>query len=169
SRGALAVDINPDGVGLANVSSCGLPEPWPKGFRIPHPKNLGKSDGEFQVILYPSGFLYLRVPELAYASGFRRRYLIGVLAKVVVDIAKALGKPVAMESLSFSEGRLDTENAFNRMASQFPYAAIGLAILRRAIKENVGYKQVPPQHTAPIGRRPYAQTAGGPGHGAAAL
>ncbi|MBE3563858.1 MAG: transposase, partial [Hydrogenibacillus schlegelii] len=169
SRGALAVDINPDGVGLANVSSRGLPEPWPKGFRIPSPKNLGKYDGEFQIILYPSGFLYLRVPELAYASGFRRRYLIGVLAKVVVDIAKALGKPVAMEALSFSKGRMDTEKAFNRMASQFPYAAIGMAILRRAFKEKVGTGQVPPQHTSTIGRLKYEKKYGVPVHCAAAL
>ncbi|OAR04642.1 transposase [Hydrogenibacillus schlegelii] len=169
SRGALAVDINPDGVGLANVSSCGLPEPWPKGFRIPHPKNLGKYDGEFQVIPYPSGFLTIRVPELAYASGFRRRYLIGVLAKVVVDVAKALGKPLAMETLSFDQGRLDRGKTFNRMAAQFPYAMVLQALMRRAVKENVGYKQVPPQHTSTIGRLKYEKKYGVPVHGAAAL
>ncbi|OAR04806.1 hypothetical protein SA87_07415 [Hydrogenibacillus schlegelii] len=74
-----------------------------------------------------------------------------------------------MESLSFSQGRLDTEKAFNRMASQFPYAAIGMAILRRAIKENVGYKPVPPQHTSTIGRLKYEKKYGVPVHGAAAL
>ncbi|WP_252393425.1 DUF4200 domain-containing protein [Hydrogenibacillus sp. N12] len=169
SRGVLSVDTNPDGLGIANVSSCGLPEPWPKGFRIPHPKNLGKYDGEFQIILYPSGFLYLRVPELAYASGFRRRYLIGVLARVVVDVAKALGKPLAMETLSFDQGRLDWGKTFNRMAAQFPYAMVLQALMRRASKENVGYKPASPQHTSTIGRLKYEKKYGVPVHGAAAL
>ncbi|WP_229725548.1 transposase [Calditerricola satsumensis] len=169
SRGVLAVDINPDGACMANVSSRGLPEPWPRGFQVSAPKNLGKYDGEFQIVPYPSGFLYIRVPELAYASGFRRRYLIGVLAKAVVDIAKALGKPIALEALGFSKGRMDTEKPFNRMASQFPYAAIRMAILRRAVKENVGYKQVPPQHTSTIGRLKYEKKYGVSVHCAAAL
>lgn len=169
SRGVLAVDINPDGVGLANVSAHGFPEPWPKRFRIPYPKNLGKYEGEFQIISYPSGFMYIRIPELAYASGFRRLYLIGVLAKVVVDIAQAFGKPFALEKLDFSKGRMDTEKTFNRMASNFPYVAILMAILRRAFKEKVGTKQVPPQHTSTIGRLKYEKKYGIPVHCAAAL
>ncbi|QZA33700.1 hypothetical protein [Hydrogenibacillus sp. N12] len=169
SRGVLSVDTNPDGLGIANVSSHGLPEPWPKGFQIPDSKNPGKYNGEFQIISYPSGFLTIRVPELAYASGFRRRYLIGVLARVVVDIAKALGKPLAMETLSFDQGRLDRGKTFNRMASQFPYAMVLQALMRRAVKENVGYKQVPPQHTSTIGRLKYEKKYGVSVHCAAAL
>ncbi len=154
SRGCLAVDTNPDGAGLANVGPSGLPEPWPEGFEVPYPKNLGKFEGEFQVIAYPSGFMYIRVPELEYASGFQRRYLIGVLAKVVVDIAKALrSKPIVLEELDFGKGRTDTCKGFNRMASNFPHAAMITALLRRAVKERVGYKQVPARHTSRI--RPF--------------
>nr|WP_240610907.1 transposase [Ammonifex thiophilus] len=169
SQGCLAVDTNPDGVGIASVSRLGLPEPWPEGFEVPCPKNLGKFEEEFQVITHPSGFMYIKVPELEYASGFRRRYLIGVLAKVVVDVAKALGKPVVLEELDFNKGRLDTCKGFNRMASNFPHAAIRIALVRRAVKEKVGYKQVLPRHTSTIGRLKYAKKYGVPVHCAAAL
>lgn len=54
--------------------------------------------GEFQVTVHPNGFLYIKIPELSYSRGYRRTYLIGVLAKVVVDIARALGKPIALEN-----------------------------------------------------------------------
>ncbi|MDI3538867.1 MAG: hypothetical protein PWQ13_890 [Bacillota bacterium] len=122
AKGCLALDTNPDGVALCNVNASGQPEPWPEGFSIPYPSNLGKYEGEFQVITYPNGFLYLRVPDLAYASRFRRDYLIGVLAKVVVDIALFLGKPIVLEDLDFAKDRLDTNKKFNRMASNFPFA-----------------------------------------------
>ncbi|GAW32488.1 IS605-like transposase, partial [Carboxydocella sp. JDF658] len=59
AKGCLAIDTNPDGVALCNVSASGQPEPWPEGFNIPYPGNLGKYEGEFQVIPYPNGFLYI--------------------------------------------------------------------------------------------------------------
>jgi len=101
AKGCLALDTNPDGVALCNVNALGQPEPWPEGFSVPYLSNLSKYEGEFQVITYPNGFLYIRVPDLTYASGFRRDCLIGVLAKVVVDIALFLGKPIALEELDF--------------------------------------------------------------------
>lgn len=94
ANGCLALDTNPDGAALCNVNASGQPEPWPEAFSVPYPGNLGKYQGEFQIITYPNGFLYIRVPELSYASGFRRDYLIGVLARVVVDIAFFLGLSV---------------------------------------------------------------------------
>ncbi|MGB9825335.1 MAG: IS200/IS605 family accessory protein TnpB-related protein, partial [Desulfofundulus sp.] len=100
NRGYLGMDTNPDGVALANVNYFGQPEPWPEGFDVPYPKALHKFDGEFQVTVHPNGFLYIKIPELAYSRGYRRTYLIGVLAKVVVDIAKVLGKPIALENLA---------------------------------------------------------------------
>ncbi|PTQ52737.1 MAG: Mobile element protein [Hydrogenibacillus schlegelii] len=86
-----------------------------------------------------------------------------------MDVAKALGKPLAMETLSFDQGRLDRGKTFNRMAAQFPYAMVLQALMRRAVKENVGYKPVPPQHTSTIGRLKYEKKYGVPVHGAAAL
>lgn len=134
AKGCLALDTNPDRVALCNINASGQPEPWPEGFSVPYPGNLGKYEGEFQVTTYPNGFLYIRVPDLAYASGFRRDYLIGVLAKVVGDIAFFLGKPVILEDLEFGKDRLDTNKKFNRMASNFPFAKMVEAVCRRASK-----------------------------------
>jgi len=151
AKGCLSVDTNPDGVGLCNVGPTGQPEPWPEDLEIPYPPNLGKYEGEFQVIPNPNGFMYIRIPELEYARSFRRTYLIGVLAKVIVDIAKFLGKPIALEDLDFGKDRLDTGRKFNRMAANFPYKKMVEAVIRRATKEKVPFKPVPPRHTSTIG------------------
>jgi len=151
TKGCLSLDTNSDGVSLCNVGPSGQPEPWPGGFSVPYPSNLGKYEGEFQVITYPNGFLYIRVPDLAYASGDRRDYLIGVLAKVVVDIALFLVKPVVIEDLDFGKDRLDTNRKFNRMASNFPFAKMVEAVCRRSVKEGVPFKLVPARHTSTIG------------------
>ncbi|WP_242868840.1 IS200/IS605 family accessory protein TnpB-related protein, partial [Desulfotomaculum copahuensis] len=81
----------------------------------------------------------------------RRTYLIGVLARVVVDIAKTLGKPLAVEKLDFGKDRLDTNKRFNRMAANFPYKKMIETVMRKAFKEGVGVKQVWPAHTSTIG------------------
>ncbi len=169
NRGYLGMDTNPNGVALANVGYTGQPEPWPEGFDVPYPKALHKFAGEFQVTVHPNGFLYLKVPELAYSRSFRRTYLTGVLAKVVVDIAKALGKPIAAENLNFGKDRLDTNKKFNRMASNFPFKKIIEAVTRRAIKEGVGVKPVWPAHTSTIGYWKYMRRYGIIIHHAAAL
>ena len=169
NRGYLGMDTNPDGVALANVNYFGRPEPWPEGFDVPYPKALHKYPGEFQVTVHPNGFLYIKVPELAYSRGFRRTYLIGVLAKVVVDIAKALGKPIALEDLDFGKDRFDTNRKFNRMAANFPFKKIIEAVMRRAFKEGVGVKPVRPAHTSTIGYYKYMERYGIIIHHAAAL
>ncbi|MBE3519269.1 MAG: transposase [Firmicutes bacterium] len=169
AKGCLALDMNPDGVALCNINTLGQPEPWPEGFNIPYPGNLGKYEGEFQVRLYPNGFLYFRVPDLAYVSGFRRDYLIGVLAKVVVDIAFFLGKPIALEDLDFGKDRLDASKKFNRMASNFPFAKMVEAVCRRAVKEGVSFKLVAARHTSTIGYWKYMERYAVPVHCAAAL
>jgi len=169
NRGYLGMDTNPDGVALANVGCTGRPEPWPEDFEVPYPKALHKFDGEFQVTVHPNGFLYVKVPELAYSRGFRRTHLIGVLAKVVVDIAKALGKPIALESLDFGKDRLDTNRKFNRMAANFPFKKMTEAVIRRAFKEGVGVKHVWPAHTSTIGYYKYMERYGIIIHHAAAL
>ncbi|AVX21829.1 hypothetical protein CFE_2688 [Carboxydocella thermautotrophica] len=141
AKGCLAIDTNPDGVALCNVSASGQPEPWPEGFNIPYPGNLGKYEGEFQVIPYPNGFLYIRIPDLAHASSFRRSYLIGVLAN----------------------------KKFNRMASNFPFAKMVGSMYRRAVKEGVPFKLVSPRHTSTIGYWKYMKRYAVPVHCAAAL
>ncbi|AVX20808.1 IS200/IS605 family accessory protein TnpB-related protein [Carboxydocella thermautotrophica] len=169
AKGCLAIDTNPDGVALCNVSASGQPEPWPEGFSVPYPGNLGKYEGEFQVIPYPNGFLYIRIPDLAHTSSFRRSYLIGVLAKVVVDIAFFSGKPIVLENLNFGKDRLDTNKKFNRMASNFPFAKMVGAMYRRAVKEGVPFKLVSPRHTSTIGYWKYMKRYAVPVHCAAAL
>jgi IS605 OrfB family transposase len=169
NRGCLGMDTNPDGVALANVSYFGQPEPWPEGFTIPYPKALHKFDREFRVTVHPNGFLYIKIPELSYSSSYRRTYLIGVLSKVVTDIAKSLGKPIALENLNFNKDRLDTNKGFNRMASSFPFKKMIEAVIRKAIKEGVGVKPVWPAHTSTIGYHKYMQRYGILVHHAAAL
>ena len=169
AKGCLALDTNPDGVALCNAGASGQPEPWPGDLRIPHPGNLGKYEGEFQVITYPGGFIYIRIPDLECARGFRRKYLIGVLAKAIVDAAKFLGKPIALENLDFGKDRLDTSSKFNRMASTFPFAEMVEAVCRRAAKEKVAFTLVPPRHTSTIGYWKYMNRFAVPVHCAAAL
>ncbi|MGI6286746.1 IS200/IS605 family accessory protein TnpB-related protein [Neomoorella humiferrea] len=169
NRGYLGIDTNPDGVALANVNYFGQPEPWPEGFTVPYPKALHKFAGEFQTIVHPNGFLYLKIPELAYSRSFRRTYLIGVLAQVVVNIARVLGKSIAIEDLGFGKDRLDTDKKFNRMAANFPYRKITEAIIRKAYKEGVGVKPVRPAHTSTIGYWKYMERYGVTIHHAAAL
>jgi IS605 OrfB family transposase len=169
NRGYLGVDTNPDGIALANVGYTGQPEPWPEKFAVPYPKALHKFAGEFQVTAQPNGFLYIKMPELAYSRGYRRIYLTGVLAKAVVDIAKVLGKPIALEDLDFGKDRLDTDRKFNRMAANFPFKKIIEAVMRKACKEGVGVKPVRPAHTSTIGYWKYMQRYGVIIHHAAAL
>ncbi|BCV21828.1 IS200/IS605 family element transposase accessory protein TnpB [Moorella sp. Hama-1] len=169
NRGYLGMDTNPDGVALANVGYTGQPEPWPEGFTVPYPKALRKYDGELQVTVHPNGFLSVKVPELAYSRGYRRTYLIGILAQVVVSIARALGKPLAVEKLDFGKDRLDTNKRFNRMAANFPFQKIIAAVMRKAFKEGVEVRPVWPAHTSTIGYWKYRQRYGITIHHAAAL
>ncbi|NYE58773.1 IS200/IS605 family element transposase accessory protein TnpB [Carboxydothermus ferrireducens] len=169
TKGCLAMDTNPDGVALCNVNASGQPEPWPEDFNIPYPGNLGKYEGEFQVITYPNGFLYIRVHDLAYACSFRRDYLIGVLARVITDVAFFLGKPIVLEDLDFGKDGLDTNKKFNRMASNFPFAKMVEAVCRKAVKEGVPLKLVPARHTSTIGYWKYTKRYAVPVHCAAAL
>lgn len=160
NRGYLGMDTNPDGVALASISYTGQPEPWPQGFTLPYPKALHKFAGEFQTTIHPNGFLYIKLPELAHSREYRRTYLIGVLAKVVVDIAKELGKPIAVENLDFGKDRLDTNRKFNRMAANFPYRTMIEAVMRRAFKEGIGVKPVWPAHTSTVGYYKYMRRYG---------
>jgi len=167
--GYLGMDCNPDGVALANVSYTGQPESWPEGFTVSYPKALHKFAGEFMTIIQPNGFLYIKIPELGYSRGFRRTYLLGVLAMVVVGIAKDLGKPLAVENLDFGKARLNTNKRFNRMAANFPFKKAIEAVARKAFREGVGIKLVWPAHTSTIGYWKYMRRYGILVHHAAAM
>ena len=140
---------------MSNVSYTGNPEAWPEDFSVPYPKALHKFAGEFMTILHPNGFLYIMIP--AYSRGYRRTYLAGVPAMVVIGIAKSLGKPLAVENLDFGKGRMDTNKRFNRMASNFPYQKILDAVARRAVKEGIGLKSVWSASTSTIAMEVYEQ------------
>ena len=149
SRGVLGFDTNPDGIAVYSVDREGNRDPFPEGFHLPKPSNPGKFPGDFTPGI-GVGCCWLKVPELAYARGFRRDYLIGVLARVLVDTAKALGKPLACEGLDFKKEH-GTNRAFNRMSSNFPYAKILEAIIRRCRREGVALLPRDPAYTSCMG------------------
>ncbi|EQD71962.1 hypothetical protein B1A_05546, partial [mine drainage metagenome] len=60
--------------------------------------------------------------ELRDARSDRRDYLIGVLAAMSVSVAQDLRRGIAVEDLDFRKDH-DTNRVFNRMSSNFPYAA----------------------------------------------
>jgi IS605 OrfB family transposase len=159
----------PDGMALCNISASGQPEPWPGDLRIPHPGNLGKYEGEFQVITVPWRFSLHQNTGSAVRPGLPAEVPDRRAGQRIVDVAKFLGKPIALENLDFGKDRLDTNSKFNRMASNFPFAEMVEAVCRRAAKEKVAFELVPPRHTSTIGYWKYMNRFAAPVHCAAAL
>lgn len=116
----------------------------------------------------PNGFLSIKMPELAYSRSYQRTYLRGVLAKIVVDIAKALGKPLAVEKLDSGKEQLGTDKRLNRMAANFPYRKMIEAVIRKACKEDAGVEQIWPAHTSTTGPWKHTEHPGITVHQAAA-
>ena len=166
THGVLGIDTNPDGLALAVIDREGKPQPLPQGFTIPYPKALGKYPGEIHIEPRVST-VWLGMPELRDARGDRREYLIGVLAATVVSAAQGVGKVIAIEALDFRKDH-DTNRAFNRMSSNFPYSQIVEAVRRRADKEGVAINCVNPAYTSVIGAHKYQRQLGGTVHEAAA-
>ena len=158
SRGVLGFDTNPNGLAVCNLDAQGNRVPFPADFTVPEPGNLGKFPGEHSFGV-GRGVLWLKIPELAHAQEHRRDHLVGVLARVLVDAAKALGKPLAGESLAFRKDH-DTNRVFNRMSSNFPYAKILEAVHRRCRKEGVGFRSGNPAYTSCMGLWKYARREG---------
>ena len=167
AHGILGIDTNPDGLALASIDREGKPETLPTGFAIPYPKALGKYPGEIQVGIRQST-VWLGVPELRDARTDRRDYLCGVLAEMAVLVAHDLGKGIAIEALGLRKDH-DTNQAFNRMRSEFPYSRMIEAITRRAHREGVAILPVNPAYTSVIGRHKYQRLLGGTVHEAAAF
>jgi IS605 OrfB family transposase len=170
-RGVVGIDLNPHGVAVANVGRDGNPEAWPAGLadrlQAETEASLHKYAGEAQVGAAP-GRIWLHVPEMWQADTDRRTYLVGVLAKLGVDAALAVGKPLVREGLDFAKEH-DTNRAFNRYSSNFPYAALTEAVDRRARRFGVPVMLADPAYTSAEGRWRFAPDLGWSVHEAAAL
>jgi IS605 OrfB family transposase len=137
--GAIGVDVNPDGIALTEISSCG---------------NLCSS-------------FWYALPEIAFSRTNRRDNLIGETAKEIVNIALSKGKGLVIESLNFVKKKKGKQ--FNRMSHNFVYRRLLEAIERRATKCGVAIKQVNCAYTSIIGKYKYATSLGLSFHQAAAL
>ena len=170
-RGVVGIDLNPHGVALANVGRDGNPEAWSEGLaerlQAEAEASLHKFDGEVQVGAAP-GRIWLHVPEMWQADTDRRGYLMGVVANLAVEAAQAAGKPLAHEDLGFTKEH-DTNRAFNRYSSNFPYAKLTEAMDRRASRFGVPVALVNPAYTSAEGRWRFAPDLGWSAHEAAAL
>lgn len=166
SRGVLSFDTNPDGLAFHNLDAEGNTERFPDGFVLPQPRNLAKYEGECHIGI-GNGVIWIKVPDLAQGSAGRRDYLAGVVAKLACDAAIQLGKPLAFEGLGFAKDH-DTNRSFNRMSSGFAYEKVLEAVVRRAIKVQVGWVVANPAFTSVIGRWKYQGAVGLSVHEAAA-
>ncbi|MCL5982771.1 MAG: IS200/IS605 family accessory protein TnpB-related protein [Firmicutes bacterium] len=138
-NGAIGVDTNPDGLGVAHADYLGQ-------FK----KSLFLSQGEW-----------------AYARSDRRDNLIGETAALVVKMAKQLNCALAVEDLKFKNDRSVTAK-FNRMSHGFVWSKILQTIERRALRDGVPLARVPPPFTSIIGILKYQHQYGLSNHEAAA-
>ncbi len=129
--------------------------------------SLHKYAGEMQVGAAP-GRMWLHAPEMWQAGADRRAYLVGVAAKLAVDVALEAGKLLAREDLGFAKEH-DTNRSFNRYRSNFPYSELAEAIDRRARRFGVPVVRVDPAYTSVEGRWRFAGDLGWSVHEAAAL
>ena len=98
--------------------------------------------------------------------------LIGEASKKVIEIAKAVKKPIILEKLDFTQKRTSLREkgaSFARMLSSFAYSSILTHIRSRADKHGVEVKEVNPAYTSIIGRVKFAKRYGLSIHHAAAF
>jgi len=142
ANGVLGIDINPSGVGVADVSA----------------------DGNLLV----HGFK--AAPRIQFAKENKRDNDVRLLAKTVVEEAKAKNKPIALEDLKFSaSSRTKGSRKFKRIKSNFLYKKISEAIECRAVKQGVEVIKVNPAFTLILGNLKYADSYSLNRHDAAAL
>jgi len=96
---------------------------------------------------------YIKKDRIQFAGEGKRNNDIRLLAKEVVDIAKAKNKPIVVEQLSFKQKK--SYKKFNRVKSNFLYRKIIEAIHSRAIKEGVFVKEVHSAFTSILGQLKY--------------
>lgn len=137
--GAIGVDTNPDGLGIAHVDCL----------------------GQFKESLWlPQG-------EWTYARSNRRDNLIGEAAALVVDIAKQLNCALAVEDLDFKDDKSVTAK-FNRMSHSFVWSSFLKAVSRRAARNGVPLLTPKPPFTSVIGILKYQSQYGISNHESAA-
>lgn len=139
NNGAIGVDTNPDGLGIARADYL----------------------GQFKESLW------LSQGEWTYARSNRRDNLVGEAASLVVKMAKQLNCALAVENLKFNNNKSVTTK-FNRMSHGFVWSKFLQMVDRRAAREGVPLAKVPPPFTSVIGILKYQQQYGISSHEAAA-
>ncbi|AGL02917.1 IS200/IS605 family accessory protein TnpB-related protein [Desulfoscipio gibsoniae] len=129
--GAIGIDTNPDGLGIAIVDYL----------------------GQYR------GSRWLGEGEWTYASSTRRTNLIGEKAKQVVTLAKETGYALAVEDLQFKNDKSVTAK-FNRMAHGFVWSKFLEHIDRCAAREGVPVIKVKPAFTSVTGILKYQHMYG---------
>jgi IS605 OrfB family transposase len=140
AQGAVGVDTNPDGLGVA-LTDC-LGQYW--------------------------GSQWLRQGEWTHARSNRRDNLIGETVKKVVALAKETGSALVTEDLKFKHDKSVTAK-FNRMSHGFVWSKFLADTERRALREGVPVFKVKPAFTSVIGILKYQHQYGLSNHQAAAL
>ena len=138
--GMLGIDTNPDG--------CAVSELDGNGNLVHHYYDLEQ--------------------RIQFACKEKRDYDIRELAIRIVNEAKRVRKPIALELLKFKQGE-SPYRKFNRMRSNFVYRKILEAIKRRAMKEGVQVIEVEPAFTSILGALKYQKMYSIPIHNAAAM
>ncbi|MBI2568367.1 MAG: IS200/IS605 family element transposase accessory protein TnpB [Candidatus Schekmanbacteria bacterium] len=136
---ALGIDLNPDRTSLVETDASG--------------NALSR-----RTILHP---------ELEHARRNKREVRIGEIAVAIVEWAHVCMAGLVLENLCFTQGRLDTDKRFNRMASQFVYRRLHAAILRQALERGVEVVLVPAAYSSAEGVLKYARDRGMSDHEAA--
>lgn len=139
AHGAVGVDTNPDGLGVA----------------------LADYLGQYR------GSQWLGQGEWTYARSTRRNNLIGEMAKKVVALAKETGKALVIEDLKFKNDKSVTAK-FNRISHGFIWSKFLAYAERRAFRERVPVIKVKPAFTSIIGILKYQHQYGLSSHQAAA-
>lgn len=141
-NGVIAVDTNPSGLGVADVSANGN--------------------------LLAHGFLPCQ--RVQFASENKRDNDVRLLAKSIVDEAVAKGKPIVLEDLKFAaSSRSKGSRKFRRTKSNFLFKKIVESIESRAKKCGVEVVKVNPAFTSILGNLKYAEPFSLNRHDAAAL
>jgi len=135
AHGAVGVDINPDGLGVALTDYL----------------------GQYR------GSQWLGQGEWTYARSNRRNNLIGETAKKVVTLAKETGCALAVEDLKFKNDKSVTAK-FNRMSHGFVWSKFLAHIDRCAARAGVPVLKVKPAYTSVIGILKYQHMYGTSNH-----
>ncbi len=142
-RGAVGLDLNPEGIALVEVDRDGNPV-YHAFFHLPLQ---GKTQGQARALILDA-------------------------AKEIVAHARAVGKPIVVERLDFRLKKAelrDRSPGYARTLSSFAYTLMEGAIRARALKEGVEVIAVNPAWTSLLGRVKYQVRYGLSVHKSAAL